>query len=427
MSNQYADKFADLRKRAEQILAEQSAILDEAPAREFSQVLHELHVHQIELEMQNDELRRAQLELEASHRNYLELYDFAPVGYFTLDKTGLMVEANLTCATLLGVARIQLIKQPFSQFVHADDQDAYYFFKKQLFESVLAQSCELRLNIWMDPPLHVKLDGVTRMNSEREITHARVAMSDVSIQKQAEKQIFALAVEREKVAILRTFLENAAHSFRTPLTVLKASLYLLEHQPLLEHEKPRIAVIKKQVDRLVSLLENMLMLLRMDESARFEFDYLDLNVLVESVIDAQGVLAEQQGLTCTFHRDADLPQVCADRTYLASALLNLIANAFIYTPPGGEVLVRTTTRDDHAEISVKDNGIGISTTDLPHIFERFFRSNLAVSNHQQGTGLGLSIVEKIVKSHRGHIEVESELGKGSTFRVCLPIESHEPV
>jgi PAS domain S-box-containing protein len=426
MSNQYADKFADLRKRAEQILAEQSAILDEAPAREFAQVLHELHVHQIELEMQNDELRRAQLELEASHRNYLELYDFAPVGYFTLDKTGLMVEANLTCAMLLGVARTYLIKQSLSHFVHADDQDAYYFFKKQLFESASAQSCELRLNTQTGPPLYAKLDAVTRMNSEREITHARVAMSDVSIQKHAEKQVFALAVEREKVAILRTFLENAAHSFRTPLAVLKTSLYLLERVPALEHEKPRVTVIGKQVDRLASLLEDMLTLLRMDESAGFEFDYLDLNVLVGSVIDEQEVLAEQQGLTCTFHRDANLPQVWADRTYLASAISNLIANAFIYTPPGGEVFVRTTARNGNAEISVKDNGIGIDDSDLPHIFERFFRSNLAVSIHQQGTGLGLSIVEKIVKSHRGHIEVESELGKGSTFRVCLPIESNEP-
>jgi PAS domain S-box-containing protein len=426
MSNQYADKFTDLRRRAEQLLAEQSEFLDEAPAKEFAQVLHELQVHQIELEMQNDELRRAQLELEASHRNYLELYDFAPAGYFTLDKTGLMVEANLTCATLLGVARTQLIRQSFSQFVHADDQDAYYFFKKQLFEAASTQSRELGLNIQFDPPVYVKLDGVTKMNGDGEITHARIAMSDVSIQKRAEKQVFDLAIEKEKIEILRTFLENAAHSLRTPLTVLITSLYLLQQQPLLEHQRPRLAVITKQIDRLAQLLENMLFLLRMDEKTCFEFGYLDLNGLVGSVIDEQMPLAELQGLTCTFSRDADLPQVWADRTYLASALSNLIANAFIYSPPGGEVLVYTTTRDGHAEISVRDNGIGISSTDLPHIFERFFRSNLAVSIHQQGTGLGLSIVEKIVKSHRGHIEVESELGKGSTFRVCLPIESNEP-
>jgi PAS domain S-box-containing protein len=425
MSNQHTDEFADLRKRAEQIFAEQSESLDEAPAEELTHVLHELQVHQIELEIQNEELRRAQLELEASHRNYLELYDFAPVGYFTLDKAGRIVEANLTCATLLGVARDYLIQRAFSQFVFADDQDAYYFFKKQLFEAVSTQSCELRLNIQMDPPVYIKLDGATRTNSDGEITHARIAMSDISIQKQAEKQVYALAVEREKVEILRTFLENAAHNLRTPLSILKTTIYLLEHHEMLEHQKPRFNVIKIQVERLANLLENMLVLLRMDELAGFEFEYIDLNSLVKMVVDKQESLAEQQGLICTFHRDANLPQVWGDSLYLASAISNLVINAINYTPSGGEVLVCTAKRDSNAEISVKDNGIGISDTDLPHIFERFFRSNLAINTYQHGTGLGLSIVEKIVKAHRGHIEVESELGKGSAFRICLPIESGE--
>ncbi len=119
MGNQRTDKFADLRKQAEHILAKQSEVLDEVQADNLAHVLHELHVHQLELEMQNDDLRRAQLELEASHRNYLELYDFAPVGYFTLDQTGLIVQANLTSAALLGVTRSQLIHQSFSQFVFA--------------------------------------------------------------------------------------------------------------------------------------------------------------------------------------------------------------------------------------------------------------------------------------------------------------------
>ena len=131
-------------------------------------------------------------------------------------------------------------------------------------------------------------------------------------------------------------------------------------------------------------------------------------MLVGSVIDEQEPLVEQRGLTCTFHRDATLPQVWADRTYLASALSNLITNAFVYTLSGGEVRVCTTTRDGNAEVSIEDNGIGIDSADLPHIFERFFRSNLAINAHQQGTGLGLAIVEKIVKAHQGHIEVESE-------------------
>ena len=98
-------------------------------------LLHELRVHQIELEMQNEELRRAQEELEASRARYFDLYDLAPVGYFTLSETGMILEANLTAATLLGVARGALVKQPLSHFIFREDQDIYYRHRRQLLET----------------------------------------------------------------------------------------------------------------------------------------------------------------------------------------------------------------------------------------------------------------------------------------------------
>ena len=104
-------------------------------ARGSRQLLHELRVHQIELEMQNEELRRAQEELEASRARYFDLYDLAPVGYFTLSEEGLILEANLTAARLLGVARGALVKQPLTRFILPEDQDIYYLHRKQLFET----------------------------------------------------------------------------------------------------------------------------------------------------------------------------------------------------------------------------------------------------------------------------------------------------
>ena len=97
-------------------------------------MLHELRVHQIELEMQNEELRRTQAELEASRARYFDLYDLAPVGYFTLSEKGLILEANLTAATLLGVARGDLVKQPLPRFILPEDQDIYYLHRKQLLK-----------------------------------------------------------------------------------------------------------------------------------------------------------------------------------------------------------------------------------------------------------------------------------------------------
>ncbi|MDP3098094.1 MAG: PAS domain S-box protein [Syntrophales bacterium] len=160
------------------------------------QMLHELRVHQIELEMQNEELRRAQEELNAARARYFDLYDLAPVGYFTLSEKGLILEANLTAATLLGVARGALVKQPIFRFLLPEDQDIYYRHRTQLFETHLAssgqagepQACELRL---------VKTDGTafwghlaaTAAQDADGAPVCRVVLSDITDRKQAEEAL----------------------------------------------------------------------------------------------------------------------------------------------------------------------------------------------------------------------------------------------
>ena len=115
------------------------------PHKEMQQVLHELQVHQIELETQNEELRRIQEELETSKARYFDLYDLAPIGYFTISIDGLILETNLTAAQLLGVTRTELIKQKFSHYILSEDQDSYYRHRNQLFKTNTPQRCELRL------------------------------------------------------------------------------------------------------------------------------------------------------------------------------------------------------------------------------------------------------------------------------------------
>ena len=126
------DRFADLRRRAEsqrdaspEVLSERSLDIDKLSSEEVEHLIHELQVHQIELEMQNEELRRTQQQLEASRDRYADLYDFAPVGYFTLSETSLILEVNLTAAAMLGVERSQLIQQPLTRFIVREDQDIF--------------------------------------------------------------------------------------------------------------------------------------------------------------------------------------------------------------------------------------------------------------------------------------------------------------
>ena len=148
-------------------------------------MLHELQVHQIELEMQNEELRRAQQELEASRARYFDLYDLAPVGYLTLSEQGLILEANLTAATLLGVARDALVKQPLSRFILPEDQDIYYRHRKQLFETGAPQVCELRMVSADAAPFWARLEAARTQGADG-VSVCRAVVSDITERKRAE-------------------------------------------------------------------------------------------------------------------------------------------------------------------------------------------------------------------------------------------------
>src|SRR6267142_1057723 len=188
---------ADLRSRAEhKAKAAETDIQETLSPEDARRVLHELRVHQIELEMQNEELRRTQVELEAAWVRYFDLYDLAPVGYFTFSEQGLILQANLTAASLLGVARGALVKEPVSRFILREDQDIFYRHRRKLFETDAPQAYELRL---------VKGDGV-QFWARLETTSAQVAdggpvaravVSDITERKRAEEERQQHTVELE--------------------------------------------------------------------------------------------------------------------------------------------------------------------------------------------------------------------------------------
>ena len=183
----------ELRRQAEELAQQDAVSVPEdvaalAPAA-IRQTLHDLRVHQIELEMQNEELRRAQGELDAARERYFDLYDLAPVGYVTVDETGLILEGNLTAATLLGVARGVLVKRAFAQFIHSEDQGLYYRYRQQLFAAPAtvgkAAECELRLRRHDGTALWARL-GTTVASAATGTRVLRIILNDISVRKQAE-------------------------------------------------------------------------------------------------------------------------------------------------------------------------------------------------------------------------------------------------
>ena len=204
-------KAADLRTRAEEIAretADQSPEdIDKMSPAEAKQTLHELRVHQIELDMQNEELQRAQQEVEDSRARYFDLYDMAPIGYFTINEHGQILEANLTAATLLGVARSKLISQFLSHFIHKDDQNIYYLHHKKLLQAGEPQAYNLRIikkgktQLWAHLEATaaqvLQEDSTIRQDSVQAEPVYRIMLSDITLYKQAEDEMYKAKVAAE--------------------------------------------------------------------------------------------------------------------------------------------------------------------------------------------------------------------------------------
>jgi diguanylate cyclase (GGDEF)-like protein/PAS domain S-box-containing protein len=155
------------------------------------QILHELRVHQIELELQNEELRRAQVELGATRARYFDLYDLAPVGYCSLSEAGLILEANLTAATLLGKARGALVNQPITRFIVKEAQDSFYLYHKRLVATGEAQACELQMHQFDGTPFWGRLQTIIAQDADG-LSVWRVVLTDISERKQTEARLYLL-------------------------------------------------------------------------------------------------------------------------------------------------------------------------------------------------------------------------------------------
>jgi PAS domain S-box-containing protein len=180
------EKTAELRRQAEEIARRKAAQSPEVPEalspEKTQQTLHELRVHQIELEMQNEELRRAQVELDAARTRYFDLYDLAPIGYVMLSEKGLIIEANLTAASLLGVTRGALVRQPMTRFIRKEDQDIYYRLHKQLLETGTPQAGELRMRKKDRTEFWAHLKATAAQDADNAPEY-RMVLSDISERK----------------------------------------------------------------------------------------------------------------------------------------------------------------------------------------------------------------------------------------------------
>lgn len=216
------------------------------------------------------------------------------------------------------------------------------------------------------------------------------------------------------------FVSNVSHEIQSPLTSIQGFSQALQEEDMSEAEQQRyLAIIENESKRLSALSKQLLTLSNLDSEVNIN-DFIQFDIseqLREVVFMMEWQWREKQ---IAIEIDTHPTTVIGDPKLLQQVWVNLIANAIRYTEPSGKLSIHTATVKSYAQITVKDTGIGISETDLPQLFERFYKADKARTRTEDSTGLGLSIVKKIIELHGGTIMAESELGKGSAFIVSLP-------
>lgn len=222
----------------------------------------------------------------------------------------------------------------------------------------------------------------------------------------------------------KQFLADAAHELKTPLSILRSHWESEINNPEVPLElKEKIVQDVENITRLSHLINNLLLLSQTEQiESNFEFNSLKLHALLQEVISDAQMMAEAKSQQLHIVQLAPVT-IRGDRNRLYQLFFNLIDNALKYTPEGGKIWISLRIENEQALAEVRDNGPGIPQKDLPHIFKRFYRVQKDRARKSGGSGLGLSICQLIVEAHKGIIEAESEIGKGSVFRVRLPYKA----
>ena len=415
--NDRPEQTAELRKQAEAIAREKAAQssenLETLSPEETRWTLHELEVHQIELEMQNEELRTAQLALEESRSRYADLYDFAPVGYFTISRNGRITVANLTGAALLGVGRPELIHHGFGRFVAPEEINRWDRHRLDALQQEGTVSCELTLKREDGSTFYARLDSIRTVADDGAFA-LRTTVADISERKQLEERIRQVRSD---------LLFAVSHDLKTPLQALNQSqemLSALEPAEALARFQEYRQIWRRNLQRLERMINNLV------DSQRGEEDRFPLllapcdpaEIVTRVVEDSQGYVQANQ-VTLDLKLEP-VPEGSCDEEAIARVVENLLTNAVKFSPKGGHVEVCLRMEDQALLLEVEDHGLGIPANEQDQLFQPFQRSRSAQQKGIPGTGLGLYVCRRIVEEHGGTIALESELGKGTKVIVRLP-------
>ena len=450
----------DLRTRAEALITARSsgAPADTLP---YNEVLRQLLVHQIAIEMQNEEFRRAQDIIEESRTRYVDLYEFAPVAYLTFDETGRVIEANLTVCGLLGIDRRSLIGKFFSPFVTPDDGDTFLKHRFEVLKNRVKQRCELNLEradgsrfygsvesieakSTQGPTVRSALTDISerkRVEQERDLLERLVREGTAELQRAGDKlaeekkereAIKAQLRQAQKMDALGALSGGIAHGFNNILaTIIGFTELTRDHLPQKSREIHHLDRVIEAGLRGRELTKQLLTFARKTEQNKKP---LQLGGIVREAVELL-----RASIPTSISIRADLKNetgmILADPVQMRQVLMNLCTNAVCAMQEKGGILdiglndyIAPPTNGatgmkpgPYMKLSVRDTGNGIASEIMDKVFDPFFTTK----GPGEGSGLGLSVVHDIIAQSHGYIVVKSEPGTGTVFTTFFPEAGEE--
>jgi PAS domain S-box-containing protein len=404
----------------------------------LTSLLHELQVQQQELTAQNNQLIATQRALEDSRDRYADLYDFAPIGFMTLDASGIVLEINLTGASLLRSERGRIIGLPFNIFVATTELPRFLEHLRQC-RQLNRVSTAIELNLKANKASHVQLVTQRHGNGKDDKPIFLTALIDISDRKRLEQERGDAEEAREKLVrdreIARAradakdhFLATLSHELRTPLTPIMATmsndrLVALAPEPL----RQALQTVRRNLDLEIRLIDDLLDVTRISRGRlTLAKQRVDVHQTLREVVEMLGNQIRQRGVEVTTRLDAPKYQVVGDPTRLRQVFWNLLGNALKFSSPGGTVTISSSGASNGSiEVQFRDAGTGMDANVVNSINEQDGAEPLPMSS-ATGLGLGLAICRGVISAHNGMLHAASAgRGHGSTFIVEIPLAAHQ--
>jgi PAS domain S-box-containing protein len=371
--------------------------------------------------------KRSEEALLESERKFRQIVETATEGIWMIDIDFQTTFVNPRMAVMLGYTVEELIGKSMFEFMDTVEGQSITFGNQGEQAREIGKEHDFKFLTKDGQALWTILSTAMMVDEAGDITGALVMVTDITERKQAEAQALQLAAAQQRVQVLKRFIIDMSHDFRTPLSIIQTSLFLLKRTAT-DQQQRRLDVLEAQTGRLTMLLEALNEVYELESEDRGSRGSLsDVNATLKQIVENIRSQANEKQLIVKFSPEAHLPPILLDLPQFERAIAQIVNNALHYTPPGGVVAISSAMPQEQLVITVQDTGIGITPDDLPHIFEHFYRADHARSTETGGNGLGLAIAQKIIKAHGGRITVASTQGQGSTFQVILPIRENVPI